>query len=164
MMLAGSCACGAVHFRVRSREPYPFNLCYCTMCRKQAGSGGYSINLKGDTASLEVDGQAHLRSFSAMIQNPEDAQPGRSPAERKFCGLCGSALWVWDPRWPEMVHPFAGAIDTPLPTPPERTHLMLEFKPDWVPLNAGPEDRQFQRYPEESIEDWHRRLGLLEPD
>jgi hypothetical protein len=32
----------------------------------------------------------------------------------RFCSVCGSALWVWDPRWPERVHPFASAIDTDL--------------------------------------------------
>jgi len=164
MKLAGSCACGAVRFRVRSREPYPFNLCYCTLCRKQAGSGGYAINLKGETASLEVEGEAHVKVFRARIRNPEDAEPSESPAERRFCGECGSALWVWDPRWPEMLHPFAGAIDTPLPPAPERTHLMLEFKPHWVPVHAGPQDQQFPRYPEESIEHWHRRLGLFTDD
>jgi hypothetical protein len=42
-----------------------------------------------------------------------------------------SALWLWDPTWPELVHPFASAIDTDLPVPPERTHLMLGSKASW---------------------------------
>ena len=83
-----------------------------------------------------------------------------SPAERHFCRHCGSALWVWDPRWPELVHPFASAIDTPLPKAPERTHLMLASKAAWVPLEAGPKDKEFDGYPEESIAEWHQRLGV----
>lgn len=51
-----------------------------------------------------------------------------SPLERHFCKLCGSMLSIWDPRWPELIHPFASAIDTELPIPPERTHLMLASK------------------------------------
>ena len=73
---------------------------------------------------------------------------------------CGSALWVWDPRWPEFLHPFASAIDTDLPTPPQRTHLMLAYKASWVPVQVGPGDLSFDEYPEESLAQWHRRLGL----
>ena len=69
-------------------------------------------------------------------------------------------LWAWAPDWPELVHPFASAIDTPLPAPPERTHLMLGSKADWVEVNAGPKDQTFDRYPSESIAAWHQRLGL----
>ena len=62
--------------------------------------------------------------------------------------------------WPALVHPHASAIDTPLPIPAERTHLMLGSKANWVPLHTGPRDQRFDRYPEESIAAWHKRLGL----
>jgi hypothetical protein len=29
-----------------------------------------------------------------------------------------------------------------------------------VPLQLGPDDKQFDGYPDESIADWHIRLGL----
>ena len=154
MRLDGSCHCGAVRFRLNSRHPVPFNLCYCSICRKTAGGGGYAINLGGDHGSLEVEGEAHLSVYRAVIDGEE------SPAERNFCARCGSALWVWDPRWPELVHPFASAIDSELPAAPERTHLMLGSKPSWVPVAAGPKDQRFDGYPEESIAQWHERLGL----
>lgn len=157
MHLEGSCHCGAVRFRLESRHPYPFNLCYCSICRKTQGGGGFAINLSGDAASLQVEGGENIAVYRARIA-PGDAEP--SPAERRFCRNCGSGLWLWDPRWPELVHPFASAIDTQLPVPPERTHLMLGSKAGWVPVAAGPRDRQFEAYPEESIADWHRRLGL----
>lgn len=161
MQLDGSCHCGAVTFTVSSRHPYPFNLCYCSLCRKTAGAGGYAINLRADHDTLAVRGAEHVRVYRASIQNPEDDTPRQSEAQRSFCGTCGSALWLWDPRWPEMVHPHASAVDTPLPPPPERTHLMLEFAPPWVARPIGPQDRRCDRYPDESIDDWHRRLGLL---
>jgi hypothetical protein len=164
VLLEGSCHCGAVKFRLRSPHPYPFNLCYCSVCRKTAGGGGFAINLGGEAESLEVDGREQLRIYRAKIQDPEDAEPYQSPAERDFCGICGSALWLWDPRWPELIHPFASAIDTALPVPPERTHLMLEFKAPWVEPAIGPHDQQFARYPEESIAAWHQRLGVPTED
>ena len=154
MKLEGSCHCGRVRFRLESRHPYPFNLCYCSICRKTGGGGGYAINLGGDHESLKVEGREHVSVYHAIIDGAE------SPAERSFCARCGSALWVWDPRWPELVHPFASAIDTALPAAPERTHLMLGSKAPWVPLEPGPDDRCFDGYPEESIAEWHRRLGL----
>lgn len=86
-----------------------------------------------------------------------------SPAQRRFCGLCGSALWAWDPRWPELIHPFASAIDTELPVPPERTHLMVGSMASWVELRTGENDKVFEAYPDESIAEWHRRLGVEDP-
>jgi len=161
MKLNGSCHCGAVKFRLESAHPYPYNLCYCSICRKTAGSGGYAINLGGEFGTLEVEGEENLTVYRAKIENPETGDVTVSPGERRFCRLCGSALWVWDPRWPELVHPFASAIDSELPTPPERTHLMLDFKTSWVDALQDPQDKLFRRYPDESIAAWHERLGLV---
>jgi hypothetical protein len=161
MLLEGSCHCAAVRFRLHSRHPYPFNLCYCGICRKTAGGGGFAINLGGEHATLEIEGRAHVRVYHAKIRGPDDAETYESPAERHFCGQCGCHLWLWDPRWPDLVHPLASAIDTPLPTAPERTHLMLGSKASWVEPAIGPKDQRFADYPEESIAEWHERLGLV---
>ena len=110
MLLEGSCHCGAVRFSVRSRHPYPFNLCYCSICRKTAGGGGYAINIKGDTDTLEVEGREQVHVYHARLGAPGDDDDTASPAERHFCGLCASALWLWDPRWPEMVHRYAVGV------------------------------------------------------
>ncbi len=155
MKLNGSCHCGAVRYSVRCPHPYPYNLCYCGICRKTAGSGGSAINLGARHQTLEVRGSEHIRTYHARL-----SEGGESPAGRTFCGNCGSALWVWDPRWPDLVHPHASSIDTPLPVPPERTHLMLGSKPDWVAACIRDGDKTFDEYPDESIADWHARLGL----
>ena len=159
MKLAGSCHCGKVKFELESEHPYPFNLCYCSICRKTAGGGGYAINLGGSADTLSVEGREHVTVYRAEIED-EKGERILSPAERHFCKVCSTCLWVWDPRWPELIHPFASAVDSELPYPPERTHLMLGSKADWVPVLAAPEDLQFEDYPEESIADWHQRLGL----
>lgn len=160
MELKGSCHCGAVRFSLESPHPYPFNLCYCSICRKTAGSGGYAINLGGESETLSVEGMEHISVYQAKLPDEETGEIRESPAQRSFCKRCGSALWVWDPRWPELIHPFASAIDTELPVPPERTHLMLGSKAPWVEVHTGPRDQTFEEYPKESIADWHRRLDL----
>jgi hypothetical protein len=134
-------------------------LCYCSICRKTAGTGGFAINVGGEADTLEVEGAEHVRTYHARPHEPQGGT-SESPGERKFCGNCGSALWVWDPRWPELVHPHASAIDTELPAPPERVHLMLASKAGWVEPCTGPSDKSFEAYPDEGIADWHRRLGL----
>ena len=160
MRLEGSCQCGRVSFRLNSAHPHPFNLCYCSICRKVAGGGGYAINLSGDHETLEVEGREHITVYRARVEDGETGEARTSTAERSFCGSCGTMLWLWSPEWPELVHPFASAIDTPLPVPPERTHLMLGSKADWVGVRADPHDKFFERYPTESIAGWHQRLGL----
>lgn len=154
MLLQGSCHCGAIRFEVESAHPYPYNLCYCSICRKTAGGGGFAINLGAASDSLRVEGDIETAVYHAVVDGRE------SPAERHFCPRCASSLWIYDPRWPELLHPFASAIDTELPHPPERTHLMLGSKAGWVEAVTGPDDRCFDEYPDESIAEWHQRLRL----
>ena len=164
MLIQGSCHCGGVRFSLRTAHPYPFNLCYCSICRKTAGGGGYAINLGGDYSSLQVEGDANISVYNAVVQDEATGKREKSRAERRFCRICGSVLWVWDPRWPELVHPHASAIDSPLPIPPERTHLMVASKAPWVELHEDAHDKLFDQYPDESIASWHKRLGLDDPD
>jgi hypothetical protein len=156
MHLQGSCHCKAVTFTVESAHPYPFNLCYCQICRKTAGAGGYAINLGAEFKTLKVEGRENIRVYRARLADPDRESQG----ERSFCGICGSALWLWDPRWPNLVHPHASAVDTDLPMPPERTHLMLGSKAGWVEPDIRDGDRRFDEYPDESLAQWHERLGL----
>jgi hypothetical protein len=158
MILEGSCHCGAVRFSVTAPEPYPYLRCYCSICRKTAGGGGYAINLGARAETLRVQGRDHISIYRAHL--PGQSEP--SPGERNFCAHCGSALWVFDPRWPELVHPFASSIDTPLPRPPERVHIMLDYAAPWCDIPQGPREHRFAEYPDESLEAWHRRHGLFE--
>jgi ubiquinone biosynthesis protein len=89
-----------------------------------------------------------------------DIEGRRSSGQRHFCRECGAFLWLFDPRWPELVHPFASAIDTPLPQAPEVVHIMLRHKASWVHVPQGPGHVHFDEYPVESLEAWHRRHGL----
>ncbi len=156
MQLEGSCHCGSIKFSVEAQQPMPFMRCYCSICRKTAGGGGYAINLGADAGSLRVTGKRYLRVYQAQLRDGGDA-PRTSSGRRHFCGRCGSALWLWDPQWPELVHPHASAIDTPLPVPPQHAHIMLGSKAEWVEVEGKPGDARFDAYPNFSLAQWHER-------
>lgn len=160
LKLKGSCRCGAVHFEVASHTPAPYQLCYCSICRKQQGGGGFAINLGADSRTLKITGKESVGVYRAEIQDEENPNCKVSSGERNFCRKCGAALWLYDPNWPELVHPFASAIDSELPLPKERTHLMLKYKADWVEPEIRENDKAFDIYPQESIADWHKRTGM----
>ena len=155
MQLTGACHCGAIKFRLISHTPQPYLRCYCSICRKTGGGGGYAINIMGEAKSLKVAGQKFL-SVYRVKQNRT-----LSFAHRHFCSKCGSALWVADPRWPEWVYPFASAIDTALPPPKATQHIMLDSAAPWVEVAKKKGDRYFPGYPDEAIIDWHKQRGLL---
>ncbi len=157
MHLEGSCSCGAVRFSLESSEPVPYQRCYCSICRKAGGAGGYAINLGGDARTLVVDGRERTRVYRALVDR--NGQRVQSRHERHFCGQCGSHLWAFNDRWPELVHPVAGAIDTPLPVPTGRAHMMLGSRAPWVQPDLGPGDRSYEEYPDRSLATWHREHG-----
>jgi hypothetical protein len=154
-VLEGSCHCGAVRFRVETETPYPYQACYCSICRKTAGGGAYAINLGADANTLVVEGGENLCAYAPSVQD-------RGKPERNFCKHCGSFLWLFNAMWPDLVHPFASAIDTPLPKPPERVRLMLNYAAPWCGIPENGNELLFPEYPEESLEEWHRRHGLLD--
>lgn len=158
--LEGSCYCGAVSFTCDSHTPQPYMRCYCSICRKSAGGGGYAINIMAEAGTLTIEGRDDVAVWQATIDHGDG--PERSPGRRHFCKRCGSALWVADPRWPEWVYPFASAIDSPLPEPAEVVHIMLDHKAGWVVPASGKGHSQYPEYPDESIVDWHRERGLYE--
>ncbi|WP_439533736.1 GFA family protein [Polymorphobacter sp.] len=157
--LEGSCRCGAVRFSVKSRGPVPFLRCYCSICRKTAGGGGYAINLHAERSTLTVQGETSV--YRAAL---DDGEGGcrTSSGERHFCAACASALWVFSPDYPDLVHPFASAVDSELPVPPARVHMMLGSRGNWVVVESGPGDRMFDGYADQTLEEWHRAQGLWE--
>jgi hypothetical protein len=68
-------------------------------------------------------------------------------------------LWLWDKTWPELIHPFASAIDTDLPVAEEMVCVMNNSKPDWV---RWPEGKKtiYETYGETSLEGWHKKNGV----
>eukprot|EP00003_Mantamonas_plastica_P008869 TRINITY_DN1792_c0_g1_i1.p1 TRINITY_DN1792_c0_g1~~TRINITY_DN1792_c0_g1_i1.p1 ORF type:complete len:223 (+),score=51.38 TRINITY_DN1792_c0_g1_i1:96-764(+) len=154
-VIEGSCHCGKITFSAPCFTPFPFNICHCNTDRKTAGHGGYVVNIMVESDGLVVqDKDNSMKQYNSVMDNGE-----LSKHTRHFCGNCGSALYASDDRWPQWVWPFAGSIDTKLPPVPkgEYQNLMLEFKSSWTPVLEG---KEFDRYPDEGIEVWHRNRKL----
>lgn len=79
-------------FQCRFPDPYPYQRCYCSICRKTAGGGGYAINLSGRAETPDVQGREHINVYRAVIDGET------STGERRFCRHCASSLWVFDPQ------------------------------------------------------------------
>jgi hypothetical protein len=163
MRLDGSCHCGAVKFSVETHTPYPFMRCYCSICRKTAGGGGYAINIMGENDGLKVKGEDNLSVYRARIKDEKTGKRKLSTARRHFCKKCGSALWAWDPQWKQWVYPFASAIDTPLPKAMEEVEIMLNYAVPWADIPSGSGHTHFAEFPEEGIADWHKKRLLDVP-
>jgi hypothetical protein len=160
MHLKGSCHCGRVHFELDSAEPWPYQRCHCSICRKTAGGGGYCINLGGDARSFRVKGAEYVSVYRALIDR--EGRRVRSEHERHFCQYCGSHLWAFNPRWPDLIHPVASAIDTPLPTPPEIVNILVDSRAPWVERRQG--ETEHRGYPSESLAAFHQRHGYRDPE
>src|SRR5258708_36034981 len=148
MRLEGSCRCGAISFSVDSPTPYPYQRCYCSICRKSAGGGGYAINIMG-LSDIKLKGKSALGVWNAPIGGHKGS------ADRHYCKRCGTPLWVSDEQWLELGHPFASAIDTKLPKAPSSVHLLLPGKARWAEPQIGPQGDCCDGCPQVSIDVWY---------
>ncbi|KAI9453785.1 Mss4-like protein [Lactarius psammicola] len=157
--LKGSCHCGAVVFTVQSSTPVPYQLCLCSICRKVGGTGG-SINLGAHAHTLQIiKGKENISIYKAVLSGCGTPEEKRASSERHFCSKCSAMLWLWDETWPELLHPFASAIDEPeLKAPEEMTVLMAASAPAYVRLPEG-QKKVFKEYPDATLEDWHKERG-----
>ena len=83
---------GQLRYRVEAPHPYPYNLCYCTACRKTAGGGGYAINLAARSDTLVVEGEQHVGVYPAWARRRarRPTQPATAPLLSGMWGVrCG---------------------------------------------------------------------------
>ena len=125
------------------------------------GGGGYAINIMGQYASLKLTGEEHIKTYRHGNNHRNHYEDdGLGFSRRSFCTNCGTALWNYNPNHGEYFYPFASAIDTPLPVPPAHNHLMLAYKPSWVEVPEGSTETHYEHYPDDGIEQWHKKRGL----
>ncbi|KAL3711923.1 hypothetical protein TMatcc_000617, partial [Talaromyces marneffei ATCC 18224] len=156
--LEGSCQCGGVQFELQSNTPVPYQLCACSICRKVAGYNG-SVNLGGIADTLKIKkGEELIKKYNA-IKNRGKRNEETCSSERSFCSNCSTMLWLWDHHWPELIHPFAPAIDTELPVPDEMVCIMDSSKPAYVRWPEG-KKTVYKAYGNESLEEWHKKHNL----
>ena len=96
----GSCLCGAVRYTVRDATD-AFGACHCSMCQRI--SGGVNMSFTVPAASLEIEGEAAIRTYRSSDW-----------AARSFCGICGSNLWyrlTLPSETPQDFHVAFGSLD-----------------------------------------------------
>jgi len=114
------------------------------------------VNLGAHAKTLEIEGKENIAVYNAVM-NRGTKKERRTTSERNFCSKCSAMLWLYDSDWPELLHPFSTAIDSPeLPEPEEMVCLMLDSKPAYVRLPEG-NKKVYDKYPSDSIEAWHKK-------
>jgi hypothetical protein len=101
--------------------------------------------------TLKVKGNSALGVWNAPI----DGHKGS--ADRHYCKHCGTPMWVSDEQWPELVHPFASAIDTELPNRLPACICCCATKRAGSNRRSAPMTTALTAIPELSIEDWHKK-------
>lgn len=115
---AGSCLCGGITYKIAG-ELSDFGYCHCTKCRKASGSA-HAANAGVDRADVELtDTHGYLREF--------ESSPG---TRRAFCSNCGSPLFAWQTRTPEIIRIRLGTLDTPF-LARAKAHTWVSHKATW---------------------------------
>jgi hypothetical protein len=118
---AGSCLCGGVRYEIDG-ELGAFGYCHCTSCRKASGSA--------HGANVGVDkGRFHLLAGAELLREYESS-PGKL---RVFCSRCGSPMYAYLTKSPDVIRVRLGSLDTPLHDRP-RAHTWVSDKATWEPI------------------------------
>jgi hypothetical protein len=124
MGYAGSCLCGGVKYEIDG-ELGDFGYCHCTSCRK-AGGSAFGANVPVDRASFRlIQGAELLRAF--------ESSPGKL---RVFCSTCGSPMYAYLEKSPDVLRVRLGSLDTPFQGRP-RAHTWVSDKAAWEPIEGS---------------------------
>jgi hypothetical protein len=88
MAMEGGCACGMLRYRVGA-EPIFVNICHCTLCQRQSGTGS-ALN-----AFVEIE---HLALLSGAPSEHDVATGSGGTQTIVRCAACGTAVWSFYPR------------------------------------------------------------------
>lgn len=147
--IVGSCRCSSVKSSCKSHTPVPYQRCYCSICRKTAGRGGYAISIGATSKTLRIVGEGSIGVFRVELKD-DAGNCELSTAERRFCTICGSALWLISPEWSDLIHPFASIV----------VHMTLRCATPWATPLIQNGDAAFDLYPDFSLEDRHRKHDM----
>jgi hypothetical protein len=132
-MLAGSCLCGRVGYRVTDAFEYAMN-CHCSQCQRTTGSAFKPLaGIKASHFAITTGGDALLRH-------------GDGHGLDAHCGSCGSLLYSLV-REGAYVHVAMGTlIDDPSIRP--TMHIFVGSKAAWFDITDTLP--QFDRFPDHS--------------
>jgi hypothetical protein len=122
-MHGGSCLCGNIRYEIHGALS-DFGHCHCRSCRKTSGSAfGTNAGIER-TAFRLLSGADTLHEF--------ESSPGKL---RAFCSTCGSPIYAYLTKSPDVLRIRLGSLDTPLDAR-ARAHTFVSDKADWEDLDA----------------------------
>lgn len=123
---AGSCACGAVRYRLGSK-PMFVHCCHCKDCQRQTGTA-FVLN-----ALIEADRVELLSGEPKLYAMPADS--GR-PHSVFRCPECGTAVWSNYGGLTKLRFVRVGTLHDPAALPPD-VHIYTRSKLPWITLPQG---------------------------
>ena len=119
--VAGSCLCGAVRFEAQLPSLWCAH-CHCTQCQRFHGAPLVTwVGFNEDDVSFTV-GENRVTWYSSS-----------APAQRGFCGACGSSFLFRSERWPGELHISLTNLHGPIDREPE-AHVFYDSHVPWLEL------------------------------
>ncbi len=122
-MFEGSCLCGGIRYQVQG-ELSDFGYCHCRSCQKASGSA-YGANAGVDRTHFQLHDPGRLLT-------EYESSPGK---KRAFCATCGSPLFAYLDRSPQLIRIRLGTLDTPL-SKTTRAHTFVRDKAAWEDITG----------------------------
>jgi hypothetical protein len=129
----GGCFCGAVRYRVEG-EPVDAGYCHCRMCQRSVG------------APAVAWGTWRRERFAWLMGEPR-ALRSSPPAERLFCGACGTQLVFVAATDPERLDINLATLDDPASVRPDH-HSWMSSRVPWFEVRDD-----LPRYQEGAVEE-----------
>jgi hypothetical protein len=120
--LNGSCLCGAVSLAVDGDYVAAVGACHCSMCQRSAG----------------VMWAAFMADADAVTVTGEVTRYASTPfAERAFCPVCGSNLWLRNTDDPAAEYELMPALFPEAADFPLISEIYTDRRPAYVPLTGN---------------------------
>lgn len=131
MQVTGRCHCGAIRYEATGQPVY-HALCHCGDCRRATGAPVVSWAL-------------FPRDQVAITGDEPQRYASSAPAERWFCGKCGSSLfYVNETTFPGMIDIQTATLDDP-DAIPVALQIQVAERIGW--MRTAHELPAFERYP-----------------
>ncbi len=119
---SGACLCGAVAFEITLPSLWCAH-CHCSQCQRYHGAPVVTwVGVSADQFKFTL-GEHKLRWFASS-----------APAQRGFCGDCGSSFLFRSEKWPQEIHITLPNLRDPIDREPEG-HAYYDSHVSWLKLD-----------------------------
>jgi hypothetical protein len=123
--ITGGCLCGAVRYRITA-PPVVTRVCWCRVCQ-YLGAGSGTVNTCFPTSAITIEGQ--LRDYRSIADSG-------NVMHRRFCAVCGTALFSEAEARPHLIFVRVGTLDDPELARPGVT-IWTSQAPTWACIDAS---------------------------